>query len=210
VNGAFERNTGLKDVAGRWMRDLAPDHERHWFDIYGRVARTGEVVRFENPAKSLGDRWYDVHAFRIGDPAAHRVAILFNDITERRRLEERLRDLNESLEKQVEARTRERDRIWQVSRDMLGVADENGAWLSVNPAWTTILGWRPGEVVGRTSEWLEHPDDREKTRAEVARLAAGEPTVAFENRFRKRDAATAPCPGGRCRSRGSCIASLVT
>ena len=84
LNPAFESQTGLKDAAGKWMRELAPDHEQHWFDLYGHVALTGEPARFENPAEALG-RWYDVHAFRIGDPADRQVAILFSDITERRR-----------------------------------------------------------------------------------------------------------------------------
>ena len=82
VNPAFEALTGLKDAAGKWMRELAPDHEQHWFDLYGRVALTGEAARFENLAAALG-RWYDVHAYRIGDPAERQVAILFSDITER-------------------------------------------------------------------------------------------------------------------------------
>ncbi|KMO13063.1 hypothetical protein QR79_27755, partial [Methylobacterium indicum] len=121
VNPAFAHHTGLADAAGRWMRDLAPDHEQHWFDLYGRVARTGESVRFMQPARALGERWYEVHAFRVDAPEDHHVAILFNDVTAQRRLEEALRGLNETLERQVAARTAERDRIWQVSRDMLGV-----------------------------------------------------------------------------------------
>ncbi len=187
VNPAFSRQTGLKDAAGRWMRDLAPDHEPHWFDLYGRVASTGEPIRFVQPARALGERWYEVHAFRVDAPEDRHVAVLFNDITAQRRLEEALRGLNETLERQVAARTAERDRIWQVSRDMLGVADADGVWLSVNPAWTTTLGWQPGEVVGRTSAWLEHPDDQDRTRDEIRRLGSGAPTLSFENRFRTRD-----------------------
>ncbi|MBR0900818.1 GAF domain-containing protein [Bradyrhizobium tropiciagri] len=87
INPAFARQTGLTEAEGRWMRELAPDHEQHWFDIYGQVAKTGESVRFENPARALSGRWYDVHAFRVGDPSAHLVAILFNDVTDRRRAE---------------------------------------------------------------------------------------------------------------------------
>ncbi len=98
-----------------------------------------------------------------------------------------LRALNETLAAQVAERTHERDRIWHVSRDMLGVADANGVWVSINPAWHRILGWDYHDIVGKTSEWLEHPDDRERTRAEVAHLAAGGLTLAFENRFRARD-----------------------
>ncbi len=89
VNPAFERQTGLAGVAGKWMRDLVTGHERHWFDTYGRVALTGEPERFESGAGALG-RWYDVYTFRVGDPAAHRVAVLFNDISARRNAEEML------------------------------------------------------------------------------------------------------------------------
>ncbi|WP_186310707.1 PAS domain-containing sensor histidine kinase [Paraburkholderia sp. BCC1886] len=77
----------------------------------------------------------------------------------------------------------ERDLFWQVSHDMLGIADLQGVWLAVNPAWSGILGWDDSDIVGRTSEWLEHPDDRDKTRAEVAQLAAGRSTLNFENRY---------------------------
>jgi PAS domain S-box-containing protein len=86
INPSFERQTGIKDAAGRRMREIAPQHEEHWFEIYGRIALTGEPMRFENEAKQLG-RWYDVYAFRVEDPKRRRVGILFNDITERKRAE---------------------------------------------------------------------------------------------------------------------------
>ncbi|RZJ30816.1 MAG: PAS domain S-box protein, partial [Brevundimonas sp.] len=87
-NPAFEEMTGLYNANGKWVSEIAPGLEQHWFDLYGDVALTGEPVRFENPADIFG-RWYDVEALRIGDPAAHRVAILFNNITERKRFEAR-------------------------------------------------------------------------------------------------------------------------
>ena len=71
------------------MRDLAPDHEAHWFEIYGKVALTGEPARFENEAKAL-NRWFDVWAFRVGGPESRKVAILFSDITERKQAESAL------------------------------------------------------------------------------------------------------------------------
>jgi PAS domain S-box-containing protein len=97
VNPAFERHTGLHGAVGRRVRELAPDLEPHWFEIYGRVARTGEPVRFVNEARPLHDRWFDVYAFRVGDPAARRVALLFTDVSERRRLEAALRRRVEEL-----------------------------------------------------------------------------------------------------------------
>ncbi len=87
-NAAFEDMTGLKNANGKWVSEIAPGLERHWFDTYGSVALTGEPVRFENRA-DIFSRWYDVQASRVGDPADQRVAILFNDITARKQLEGR-------------------------------------------------------------------------------------------------------------------------
>ena len=86
VSPSFERQTGIKNAAGRRMREIAPLHEEHWFDIYGKIAITGEPMRFESEAQQLG-RWYDVYAFRVEDPKHRRVGILFSDITERKRVE---------------------------------------------------------------------------------------------------------------------------
>lgn len=89
VNPAFERQTGLVDAAGRTIRELAPAHEQDWYDIYGEVERTGEPLRFVRRAEAL-DRDFDVYAFRVGPKHAPRVAALFADITDRRRMEEAL------------------------------------------------------------------------------------------------------------------------
>jgi PAS domain S-box-containing protein len=97
INPSFERQTGLRDAVGKTMRELAPQHEAHWFETYGRIALTGEPARFQNRAEQL-HRWYDVYAFRIGDPAQRQVAILFNDISERKRTEAALAERSEQLE----------------------------------------------------------------------------------------------------------------
>lgn len=86
ANNAFEKQTGLVNASGKQMRQMKPEHEQYWFDIYGKIAKTGEPARFQNEAKALGI-YYDVYAFRIGAPEEHHVAILFNDITERKQRE---------------------------------------------------------------------------------------------------------------------------
>jgi len=104
VNQAFERHTGLRDALGRTVRSLNPTHEAHWFETYGRVADTGEPVRFVNEAAGL-QRWYDVYAARVGAPGSHRVVALFTDITERRRTEVELRRLADDLAEQDRLKT---------------------------------------------------------------------------------------------------------
>ncbi|MCX4241881.1 ATP-binding protein [Paraliomyxa miuraensis] len=96
VNPAFERHTGLVDAADKRMRQLAPGHEEHWFETYGRIVLTGEPRRFESRAAEL-QRWYDVYAWRHGPPRGRQVAILFADITERKETELALAEANERL-----------------------------------------------------------------------------------------------------------------
>ena len=97
TNPGFEKQTGLHNVVGKRMRELAPHHEEHWFEKYGRVALTGESIRFVNEAHELGERCFDVYAFRLGPPELRRVAVLFTDITERNRLERKTQEQAQSL-----------------------------------------------------------------------------------------------------------------
>jgi PAS domain S-box-containing protein len=89
LNPAFEKQSGLHGALGRRASEVL-EHEAHWFETYGRIARTGEPVRFQSRAQAL-DRWFDVYAFRTGAPQEHRVAVIFRDITAQRRAEESIR-----------------------------------------------------------------------------------------------------------------------
>lgn len=92
TNPAFIEQTGLTNAIGRTILELAPGHETFWFDIYGEIALTGKPARFEHQAEALpSNPWYEVYAFRIGEPEARHVAVLFIDIANRKRAEARLR-----------------------------------------------------------------------------------------------------------------------
>jgi PAS domain S-box-containing protein len=97
VNPAFEAQSGMRDVVGRRMLEFVPGIEQHWLDNYGRVALTGEPIRFANEYKTL-HRWFDVYVFRVGSPESRRVAVLFTDITARRLAEEERERLVEQLQ----------------------------------------------------------------------------------------------------------------
>jgi signal transduction histidine kinase/CheY-like chemotaxis protein len=94
INPVFEEQTGLHDAQGKTMREMVPNHESQWFEVYGRVAKTGKPIRFENDSKSL-DRIFDVYAYAVDEPGNNMVGVLFRDVTQKRRDEEQLR-LSES------------------------------------------------------------------------------------------------------------------
>jgi len=91
VNEAFEKLTGLaaEEILGKRVTRVLPGIEKDpadWIGRYGRVALTGEPLRFESHAELL-DRWYAVSAF---SPCRGYFACTFADITERRRAQEAL------------------------------------------------------------------------------------------------------------------------
>ena len=63
VNPAFERQTGLAQPTRRTMREHVPEHEPHWYDVYARVAETGEPVRFASASIVLEAGTADGDAF---------------------------------------------------------------------------------------------------------------------------------------------------
>jgi PAS domain S-box-containing protein len=97
VNPAFEANTGLSDAAGKWMRELHPEHEDIWFETYGQVALSGKPARFEAWAEQLG-RYYDVFAFGVGRPEQRKVGVLFRDVTAQKQMEGDLRQQRAELQ----------------------------------------------------------------------------------------------------------------
>ncbi|HXE42981.1 MAG TPA: PAS domain S-box protein, partial [Candidatus Baltobacteraceae bacterium] len=121
INPSFEKQTGLRDALGKTMRELAPQHEEHWFEIYGRVAMTGEPTRFQNRAEQL-HRTFDVYAFRFGNPKDRQVAILFNDITKSKETEAQIVQLNMDLRlhaSQLEVANKELESFsYSVSHDL--------------------------------------------------------------------------------------------
>jgi PAS domain S-box-containing protein len=135
VNEAFERQTGLHNVQGKRMRELAPAHEEYWFEIYGRIALTGEAMHFMDEAAAL-NRWYDVHAYRVGEPEMRRVAIVFNDFSDYKRAEEALQ------KSEAEFRT-------------LANAIPQLCWTANADGWITWYNRRWYEYTGTTREQME-------------------------------------------------------
>lgn len=190
-----------------WVQRIHPD-DREAAEKKFRDAVAGDVreysVQYRIIRPNDGEtRWISVKSTieRDADGKAIRLVGAHTDVTEQveadlalrqseerfRKLADQLAELNATLAQRVDEKTRERDRIWNVSQDLLLVADRNGVWRTVNPAWTRTLGWSEAELLNRTSEWLEHPDDGGITRVQIRKLGASEATVRFESRFRHKD-----------------------
>jgi signal transduction histidine kinase/PAS domain-containing protein len=146
TNRAFAAHTGLVDAEGRWMRDLVPQHDQHWFDVYGQVARSGESIRFENRADAL-DRWFDVHAFALND-GTDRVAVLFNDKSAQHLAELALRE-SEAWWRGVFEKLNDGFILAELLRDADGTAID-WRFLDVNHAWGRNVGIDHGIAKGRT------------------------------------------------------------
>ena len=89
VNSNFERHSGLADAVGRTALELVPGLEQHWMDLYANVVATGDPFHFEQGSGAMG-RWFEVDAVRVGDASSRRVALLFTDVSERRRVQRSL------------------------------------------------------------------------------------------------------------------------
>jgi len=172
VNPTFEGQTGLKDVVGKSMRELTPYHEQHWFDLYGQVALTGQSARFENHAAAL-NRWFEVHAYRVDDPADLRIGVLFNDITERRRAEIALRE--------SEARFRA---MANTAPAPVWVTSAAGPVEFANAAFAELAGCTPEELLGDAWIGMVHPEDLPDVAAKRQAARAKLEGYTFEARFR--------------------------
>jgi PAS domain S-box-containing protein len=150
-------------------------------------AKQGKNASFMGPAHTLGGslKWWHVQVSPIfgKDGKPEKILSVSRDVTELRDAQDALHKLNESLEQQVVEKTKDRDRIWRLSADLMLVARFDGIISAVNPAWTSNLGWSEEQLVGNQFLSLVHPEDLKKTLAAMSDLERGESVASFKNRY---------------------------
>jgi PAS domain S-box-containing protein len=170
VNPAFEEMTGITPEAaeGKTARELVPGIEEWWIETYGKVALGGESIRFENHVEDM-DRWFDAYATPVGKTGNGLFAIVFKDITGRKRADAHLRESEERFRAFVTA-----------SSDVV---------YNMNADWTEMRFLEGKAFIADTDDpsktWIEeyiHPDDREYILAIVDEAIRARDVFELEHR----------------------------
>lgn len=221
VSPAFTTITGYTapDVVGRSTRILksgkTPEevYRKMWQTITSGVPWHGE---WENRRKNGRLFWEKVAISPVVDSDGNITSYLAvkEDITEKKKTEKKLLELNLNLERKVAQRTRELgsinkelirevverkkaeaelqekteelERFFSVALDLLSIGDTSGRFLMLNQSWETITGFSVEELMNMHFIDLVHPEDREETLAILEVLKIQSRIVGFTNRYRTR------------------------
>jgi len=115
ANPAYALHAGIPNVVGQKLREMVPDEADGWAELYGSVLRTGVPIRFERELVATG-RYLELAAFRIEPPGRRQVAVLFQDITSRKKADEAMQRMNETLEARVAEAIAERKQAEEALR----------------------------------------------------------------------------------------------
>jgi PAS domain S-box-containing protein len=154
---------------------------RHPYDIDYRIRRHDGVYR-----------WFKARGAPVRDESG---ATLYwfgtctdiQMIVEARELQARLQLV---LERQVEERTAERDKVWNASDDLMAVVGADGLLRLINPAWARVLGWTDDQLLWTPFLGLLHEEDRAAAVLIMERLSRGETVASFECRLRTAEGAS--------------------
>ncbi|MDM0115399.1 PAS domain S-box protein [Variovorax sp. J22R133] len=178
---------GHDDLLGDgWARVVHPDDLPRAGRLWAQALDTGAAYINEGRLRRHDGawRWHLSHAQPLegGDdlnPTTRWVGIN-TDIHDQKMAQDR-------LAQSVVERTRERDQLWQLSADIMLMADLSGCIVAVNPAWEALLGWTKAQLIGSSFTALMHPGDVAPTNAELHRLPRGQRQLRIENRMRHAD-----------------------
>ncbi|MGJ5078731.1 PAS domain-containing protein [Bradyrhizobium sp. HKCCYLS3013] len=186
ANPAYALHAGIPNVVGQKVREMVPGEADGWVELYGGVLRTGEPIRFERELVATG-RYLELAAFRVEPAERRQVAVLFQDITARKRAEAALQEINDTLEARVVAALAERKLLADIvegTNAFVQVVDTQYRLIAINGAavqeFGRVFGLQPKIGDDMLELFKDLPEHRAAVRAVWSRALAGEEFVAVE------------------------------
>jgi len=168
--------TGVLDGFG-WTTTVHPEDLPGMLERWRRSLASGEIyeAEFRLHRHDGAYRWHLARALAVRNEERQIVRWIGTNT-----------DIH--LRKLAETQTsRDRDRIWALSQEIMLICDFGGVIEAVNPSTTRLLGWSEDEMIGRTLAEFVHRDDLRRTADEIEKLAGGLTAHGFENRYRTKD-----------------------
>lgn len=154
VNGSFERQAGMHDVVGKRMLEFVPVIESHWLQNYGKVALTGEGIRFSGEYKGL-HRYFDVYAFRANGWPERHVAVLFADVTQRTLAEITLREADRRKDEFLAMLAHELRNPLAAIRNAVAILRHNDGDAQIARSASEILDRQVGHMIRQVDDLLD-------------------------------------------------------
>lgn len=186
ANPAYALHAGIPNVVGQKVREMVPNEADGWVELYGDVLRSGAPIRFERELVATG-RHLELAAFRVEPATRRQVAVLFQDITARKRAEAALQEINDTLEARVVAALAERKLLADIvegTNAFVQVVDMQFRLIAINGAavqeFERIFDVRPKVGDHLLELFQDLPEHRSAVRAVWSRALAGEEFVAVD------------------------------
>ncbi|WP_424811043.1 ATP-binding protein [Roseococcus sp. YIM B11640] len=187
ANSGYARHTGIADIVGKTVYDVAPSDGAAWVDLYGEVLRTGKPLRFEREFRDAG-RHIEVSAARVEPASLHQVSVLFRDITHRKRAEAALhaseavaREAVQRVQLALAAGAIVGTWLWDIPNDRLTADEAFARAFGLDPALAS-RGFTMAQVLERV-----HPDDRPGLDAAIRQAVERGGPYAHQYRTRRAD-----------------------
>lgn len=172
VNKGYENITGLtrERIINKTVREVLPDIEQFWIDMFGKVATSGKPISLEDFSKPLG-RYFQVHAY---SPAKDQFAVIVTDITQQKQLQDNL----------IQSEERYRNLFENSHAAMLIVDPQNGAIVDANPAAVDFYGWRREQMIEMNIADINTLPTAELTRKMSIAQSDKRQTFIFQHRLK--------------------------
>jgi len=171
VNPAFERHTGLRDIIGKSSHALFPNMKPQWFDALTRVMQTGKPEHLEGFQPDVG-RWFSMQYLRVGGEGSRLIGVVFDDISERKR---------------VELASSRLAAIVETSDDAIIRKDLDGIIQTWNGGAERMFGYTADEVIGKPVTILIPPGCANDEPEILAHIRKGERVDHYETVRQRKD-----------------------